>query len=478
VVIDLTLTDLEAELARRDFATFVALAHPEWVLEWYHHDLIAQVQAWADSPRPYHLILTLPPGHGKSAYARLAASWLAWRDPSTRLVYASYGATLAEEHLGEVEMILDSDLVRDACGRILDGGEQTKGHKTTACGGWLRAVGRGGALTGYRVDVGVADDLLKDDMEASSATIRERTWRWLTRVLMTRKRPGRPLRLLLLNTRWHLDDHIGRLMAQQPDRCREVRYEALREDMGDARDPRPAGEALWPALMSRQELEEQRAIDAQGFACLYQGRPTPRGGRTFALDTLRHWDDLPCRPQDATWYQSWDLRGGGASDAGSWAVGLLACVPHDEPGHVYLVALVRGRWDFDETLKRYRELQSEPLWEQARIRWVEDKADGRQLIPRVQASYPAIPVQPQGDKWLRARAVAPHLVAGQVHVPKRAAWWETFAGELADFPGAPSDDQVDALTQLLDRLWGVERAQRQAQVHARARSRVQMLADY
>lgn len=473
----ITLAELQGELARRSFLDFVRLTHPEWDLEWYHLDLIEQIQAWADAPEPYTLILTLPPGHGKSAYARLASAWLLYRDPATRLAYCSYGARLAEEHAEEIAQALDSDLVRESY-PVLTGERQTKDHRDTGEGGYLKAVGRGGPLTGYRLDVGVGDDLLKDDVEGSSATTRERVWRWITRVLMTRRRPGRPLRLLFLNTRWHLDDHIGRLKSQMGDRVREVRYEALRESMDSPTDPRSVGEALWPALASRAELEEQRRLDPQGFACLAQGRPTPLGGRLFSLDSIRHYDDLPCPPDRAEWYQSWDLRGDGKTDAGSWAVGMLACVPYDEPGRCYLVSITRGRWSSDDTLSEYLRIQSEPLWDRARIRYCEDKADGRWLIPRVSASYPALAVQPRGDKWLRARGVVSHFVAGQVWADKRSAWWGDLAAELQDFPGAPSDDQVDALTQLLEQLWGHVRAIEAARVHARQKSRVRELAGY
>jgi phage terminase large subunit-like protein len=38
----------------------------------------------------------------------------------------------------------------------------------------------------------------------------------------------------------------------------------------------------------------------------------------------------------------------------------------------------------------------------------------------------------------------------QVHLPARAPWLETFRREILSFPASGNDDQVDALSQLLN----------------------------
>jgi Terminase RNaseH-like domain len=62
---------------------------------------------------------------------------------------------------------------------------------------------------------------------------------------------------------------------------------------------------------------------------------------------------------------------------------------------------------------------------------------------------PILPVEPQGDKLSRAHAVSPLVESGRVCVPESAAWLNDFIEEMISFPGAPHDDQVDALTQAL-----------------------------
>ncbi len=52
--------------------------------------------------------------------------------------------------------------------------------------GSLISVGRGGALTGNRVDCFILDDLYKNAMEGNSPVVRENCWDWYLSVVKTR----------------------------------------------------------------------------------------------------------------------------------------------------------------------------------------------------------------------------------------------------------------------------------------------------
>lgn len=466
-VLEIDPHELERELGRADFRHFVGLMRPEYSLHWYHEVIVEEVQAWADAEKPYHLIMSMPPGHAKSEYAKLAMAWIATRDRTMQQVYCSYGQDLADEQLRDVQDILDSDEylrwytpALNAKRAVTDA---SRGAKRTGDyaellpdedginGGWIKSVGRGGPLTGYRVDVGVVDDLIKDAEEGSSPTIRQRAWTWLTRVLMTRKRPHRALRLLVLATRWHMDDPTGRLLKEQPHKCVEVRFEALREDMADERDPRGYGEALWPAVADEEALQEMRTIDPHGFMALYQQRPVPATGQLFSEEWLGRYEALPSGV--GQWVQSWDLRHGGKGAATSFAVGQLWYKPSSHAA-AYLVDQVRGRWSPEETLSVFDAQQQDPRWSQAQAILVEEKADGVMLLSlRRSIVKGMIPVKPVADKEARARLVQPYVRAGNVIVPMRASWLAEWLGEICTFPGAPHDDQVDAMSQALTYLY-------------------------
>ena len=455
---DIDLSEVHAELGRRDFAHFVQLMRPQYQLVWYHHRICEAIQAWEESPKPYHLILSMPPGHAKSEYAKLAMAWISTRDRTMRSIYASYGQDIADQQLHDVQAILDSDeylaYYEPALNAKRAVSDASRGAKRTSNyaellggGGWIKSVGRGGGLTGFRVDRGFVDDLLKDDVEARSATTRDAAWSWITRVLMTRKRPSRPLRLMVIATRWHLDDPTGRLLQAMPDRCMELRFEALRSDMSDPDDPREEGEELWPAVASREALEEMREVDPYGFKALYQQRPVPSSGTLFDATWLRRHEAVPACP--GRWMQSWDCRHGGKGAGSSYAVGQLWFIP-DHEQIAYLADQVRGRWSPEETLEVFDRMQADPTWRRATARLIEEKADGVMLLSLRGRAYPGmLPIKPTADKEARARLVQPIVRAGGVSVPTRAHWLADWLEEVVTFPGAANDDQVDAKTQLL-----------------------------
>jgi predicted phage terminase large subunit-like protein len=65
----------------------------------------------------------------------------------------------------------------------------------------------------------------------------------------------------------------------------------------------------------------------------------------------------------------------------------------------------------------------------------------------------AIEVKPEGDKIMRMNAHAAKIEAGYVHIPRRASWLDEFRKEIMAFPVGKYDDQVDALSQALDRAF-------------------------
>jgi predicted phage terminase large subunit-like protein len=65
----------------------------------------------------------------------------------------------------------------------------------------------------------------------------------------------------------------------------------------------------------------------------------------------------------------------------------------------------------------------------------------------------AIPVKPTMDKVMRMNGHTARIEAGCVHIPRRASWLDEFRKEIMVFPAGKLDDQVDALSQGLDRAF-------------------------
>jgi predicted phage terminase large subunit-like protein len=87
---------------------------------------------------------------------------------------------------------------------------------------------------------------------------------------------------------------------------------------------------------------------------------------------------------------------------------------------------------------------------------IEDKANGPAVIDTLKSSVPGIiPIEPDGSKLARAHAITSYWEAGNVWIPHPDLypWVKDFIGELTAFPAAANDDQVDAMTQALRRLY-------------------------
>jgi len=85
---------------------------------------------------------------------------------------------------------------------------------------------------------------------------------------------------------------------------------------------------------------------------------------------------------------------------------------------------------------------------------IEDKGSGTGLIQQLkeeQRGYPIIAHDPgQIDKESRMRIQSAKIEAGLVYLPPAAPWLEEFQNEVRRFPNGTHDDQIDALSQLLD----------------------------
>lgn len=392
------------------------------------------------------LSVTMPPRHGKSELTSCYfVAWYLIRHPDRRVILASYSATLAKEFGGKVR-----DLIQENGGRHgveIRRDASAKDNWTIAGhGGGMRATGVEGSVTGRGADLLIIDDPLKDAKQAQSEVRRQQVWDWWQSTSSTRLEPNGAV--VVIHTRWHEEDLIGRLLARAKggDGATEAVPWAEANLPAVARDDDPLGrargEALWPQRYDRRRLDEIRwEVGEHWWAALYDQDPKPRDGTLFKRE---HWPIRPPTEAMARSARVWDL--GATDDAGDWTVGsLCGLTPSDQ----FAVAdVVRARLDparRDELILKTAERDGHDV---PVVLEQEPGSGGKaqvQAIARKLAGWKVVKLPSQGDKVLRADPLASYAGHGLAFLHP-GDWNQVLLDELCGFPYGAHDDQVDSLS--------------------------------
>lgn len=422
-------------------------------------DVIDQALVDAAEGRAPYLLLSMPPQEGKSQrVSRWFPLWLLLRNPDMRIAIVSYSDALARrwgrtirndirEH-PELGLRVRSDTSAANEWQLdgYDGGVITAGIES--------------GLTGRPVDGLIVDDPVKGQAEADSEVYRENAKDWWRGTASARLAPGAVG--VVVATRWNEDDLTGFLKGPENEDAAAWRYlniPAQAEDPDDILGRRP-GEFMTSARGRTHEEWEQRKRNAgsRAWNALYQGRPAPAEGGVFKRDWWRTAVVRPVQRSDGTWSSLMDVEVISMDAAFKDTDGsdfVVLQVWGKTGARVRLVDQVRARMDFDGSVRALKALAAK--WPGARLKLVEDKANGPAIISHLRKEVAGIvPVTPKDSKLARAYAVTPYVEAGNCEIPDPswAPWVGDFVEECAAFPNAAHDDQVDCMTQALDRLLG------------------------
>ncbi len=396
------------------------------------------------------LMILMPPRHLKSHCASVAfPAWALGRDPSLRIVCASYGADLGEGFGRETLRLLGANWVRAVFPRlVLDRRKCSAAELRTTRNGARVATSVGGPLTGKGGDILIIDDPMKAE-DAASQTRRDALWDWFTGTATTRLDDPKAGAIVVIAQRLHEDDLPGRLIAAGGWTVLElpaIETRTRRIDLGDGVVwTRRPGDILLPAHMGRPELERhRRELGQSKFEAQFQQAPTPAGGaiiRPEWFQTIPH--PLARRRYEAV-LQSWDTAAV-PGESNDWSVcttwGLLG-------NHIDLLDVHRAQHLYPELLAAAVKLGAEY---DPNLIVVETAGVGRALVEQLRRRRPrgVRPCTPRGGKVERMSAQTAMLEAGEVRIPEAAPWRESFLAEAAAFPNGRHDDQVDSLSQAL-----------------------------
>lgn len=465
------LPDVRRELARRSLLHFTTYTFPGYQVNWHHRVLAEMLDGFVSGHYP-RLMVFMPPRHGKSELvSRRLPAYILGRRPDAQIIACSYASDLAARMNRDVQRIIEHPHYHEvfpestlaATSSRAQAVRNTEMFELLGQHGVYRSAGVGGGITGMGMNFGIIDDPIKNREEAQSSTIRNNLWDWYTSTFFTRlEKHGR---ILLTMTRWHYDDLAGRLLAanvEAPERERWtiLSFPARAEVPTDERDPRQAGEPLWPWKYSDDTLQGiQQTIGPQQWAALYQQRPAPTEGALFVVETLRDVEVLPdayrllapdheprtvaaskCRV-----FLTVDLAASLKESADWTVVSAWAVTPQQDllwldvyrvrmegPDHVDLI---------ERVAKKYRPCAI----------GIESVAYQLALVQSVRRTgLPVREIRVDRDKVSRAIPAAARMSAGAVYARAGASWRSALADELLRFPYGEHDDQVDTLSMAVE----------------------------
>jgi predicted phage terminase large subunit-like protein len=474
---------LETELATRSFYAFVKQA---WhvvepaapFVDGIHIRAICEHLQAVTEGRIANLIINVPPGHAKSLLT--AVLWPAWvwiNHPETRWLFSSYREPLAIRDSVKCRRLIESNWYQ---GRWEDryqlSGDQNQKNRFENTATGYRVVVPVGAGTGERGDHVVFDDPHSVD-RVESDVMRKAAIDFWNGSMSTRLNDFATGHKVVIQQRVHEADLTGDLLLKGGYEllCLPAEFESDRRcstSIGWSDSRQQPGELLWPEKVTRADLEGlKRSLGSYGYAGQYQQRPAPAEGGIFKRRWFRFWRpaylDLPpvqVRTADGTvlsieavpipahfdtQIQSYDMafKDGATSD---YVVGQVwGALRADR----YLLDQFRARLDMPETAEAVKNLSMK--WPRAVTKLVEDKANGPAVIQSLQHALSGLTaVNPEGGKIARAHAASPQVESGNVYLPHPALepWVNDLIEELAAFPNGRHDDQVDAMTQALNRL--------------------------
>lgn len=386
---------------------------------------------------PCRVLISMPPRHGKSVTAQAALAWLIQREPDRLNAYVSYAQQFANGQSRRIR-----HMAIEAGVRLADDAAAVQDWRTPQNGG-LVATGIEGPLTGRGVTgVMVIDDPIKGREEAESKLQRDKVWDWFSDVANTRLEPGSSC--IVIATRWHHDDLIGRLETGEFGAWERINLPAVRDPESGL--PADEGIALWPEQYPLDALARIRRVNEFTWASLYQGHPVPRGGQVFVGDPARYVEPVIA---GARIVLSVDAAGTASTRADFTAAVALAVRGFGDEMHADILEVMRVQ-------KEPRDSAADLAAFQKRrgggVMLIESTRDGLALKAALQSidrDLRIVDIKPLGDKLVRAQPVASAWTQGRVRAPMSAPWLGAFLSEVARFTGIndPHDDQVDALSQ-------------------------------
>ena len=394
------------------------------------------------------ILLSVPPQFGKSMTITEAfPSWFVSNNPDLSAIVTAYNADIAEK-FGDRNRQKVKDFGQDIFGVSISDSQdnktlfQIKGHQ-----GQVFSAGILGGLTSNPAALIIVDDPFKNGEEAESKEIRDRVERVYWDSIDTRARALGSI-IIVIHTRWHEDDLIGRLMNKQG--FIYINIPTVWEKGIDKLLGRKVGEVLAPELGHTVEwaMNKKTNVGSRVWNALYQGKPFIEGGNIIQRKDIKFYNKRSLPNDFDEIVMSCDLSLGGVTKSSDPN---CIVVWGRNGGNHYLLDRFNKKCGFQETINVIKLFCSK--YPTLRKKLIEKKANGGATIELLNQQISGIiGFDPKtNSKETRFKLVAPYFESGNIYLPDESVDKniEEVVTELLKFPTAAHDEYVDTTSQYL-----------------------------
>lgn len=433
--------------AQENIIDFAIATDSSYQDTWFHETLAVILQSAfkkVECGEDARIILTVPPRHGKSELStKKFPAWALGHHPEWPVAVASYSSELAVDFGQGTRDIMQSEKYQKIFNSRLRQDTTAKGNWKTKEGGGYMAAGAGGAFTGKGFKIGIIDDLFKNREEAESKIIRDSRWNWYLSSFYTRQEGATAI--IVISTRWHTDDIIGRLLKKQEedeangeknyDKWTLIEFPAIAIKDEDYRDE---GEALWPEKFPIDKLNKiENQLGPYEFSALYQQNPITSINQEFKETFFRYRSWAEVEGLDTRKFATIDPGGKGLENDNT---GIIR--NYVDKQNKWNIKAIGVHFDSKELLEYIFRLHDEgfekigieeTVYLKAVKPFYDDESIKRNKFPNI------IPIkQPTVQKEVRIRGLIPRYSSGGIfHIQNEC---KNLEDELKIFPKGSHDD--------------------------------------
>jgi hypothetical protein len=402
----------------------------------------------------------VPIRHHKTQTTIHGIAWLLVRDPTLRIIYMVADHEVANDRANRIRSVCEGAAQTAGVDIGPERGQNVKTSWTNRFGGGVQVMSAKQSRLGQDVDILIVDDPISE-FDAADSRVRTAVDMAIAHYTARAGRTGgKRGSVLIIMSRWHPDDPIGRRLTRKAEPWSYVHASAIIDAGG------PDERAFAPWVMPLDELkrrrEELREVDISErlWWAQFQNDPLPDALGLFRASA--RYDVMPGAPGGTTWH-GLDMAYSAALGADkfaivsgrAWRQSVIEKVDGRARAAIRSIGYVGhvrvGRWDPTAIEDAYWEAtgllpggECYSYISGPEIGTVRHMAEHGVIVHPLKARY---------SKRIRAQRAIDLNNAGRLRLPAEAPWVQGFQQRMILFSGderSTDDDEVDALVSGVD----------------------------